>query len=161
MPSFDVVSQVDRQEVDNATNQARKEIANRFDFRGAEATIKLEGDTIKLSAKDEYKLEALEQVLNAKLAKRQVPLRNIERKEENVSPLGHARATLTVKQGIDGPVAKEIIAEIKGSKLKVQAALQERQIRVTGKNKDDLQKVIALLRGGDWPVALSFENFRN
>ena len=161
MPSFDVVSEVDRQEIDNAVNQARKEIANRFDFRGADAEITLEPDAIKLSAKDQYKLEALEEVVMGKLAKRNVPLRNIEREKEAVSPLGHARETLKVKQGIDGNVAKDIVAHIKKSKMKVQAAMQERQIRVTGKNKDDLQAVIALLRGGDWPVALSFTNFRS
>lgn len=161
MPSFDVVSEVDRQEVDNAINQARKEIANRFDFRDAKATIETEPDVLKLSAKDAYKLEALEEVIRGKLAKRNVPLRNIERVDENVSPLGYARATLKIKQGIDGNVAKDIVAAIKSKKMKVQAAIQERHIRVTGKKRDDLQQVMTFLRGGDWPVELSYNNFRN
>jgi len=160
MPSFDVVSEVDEMEVKNALDQARKELANRFDFREAKAGIELEKESIKLSAIDQFKLKALEEIVLAKLARRNVSLKNIERKDADISPLGHARQELKLKQGLETDVAKTITTAIRDSKIKVTCQIQERQIRVTGKSRDDLQSVIALLRGKEWPVALNYTNFR-
>lgn len=160
MPSFDVVSEVDEMEVKNALDQARKEILNRFDFREAKAEILLEKESIKISAIDKFKLTALEEIVLAKLARRNVSLKNIDREEPDISPLGHARQELKLKQGLETEMAKTIIQSIRESKLKVTTQIQERQIRVTGKNRDDLQAVIALLRGKEWPVALNYINFR-
>jgi uncharacterized protein YajQ (UPF0234 family) len=160
MPSFDVVSEVDVMEVKNALDQARKELANRFDFRDAKADIVLEKESIKLSAIDQFKLTALEEIVLAKLARRNVSLKNIDREDPDISPLGHARQELKLKQGLETDMAKTIIQAIRESKLKVTTQIQERQIRVTGKNRDDLQAVIALLRGKEWPVALNYINFR-
>jgi uncharacterized protein YajQ (UPF0234 family) len=161
MPSFDVVSEVDRQEVDNAINQARKELSTRFDFKNSEASITLEQDRIDLKAEDTTRLKSLVEIVIGKLAKRGIDLRNVERKDPAISPLGHARQELHIKQGLDGDKAKEIIKAIKGQDLKVQSALQERQIRVTGKKKDELQTVIQFLRNKDFGVALAFKNFRD
>jgi uncharacterized protein YajQ (UPF0234 family) len=162
MPSFDVVSEVDKQEVDNAINQARKELSTRFDFKGTKAKIELTDPTlIELSAEDSARLKSLVEIVIAKLAKREIDLRNIERKDPNISPLGHARQEIHIKQGIDGDKAKEIVKAIKGLELKVQSQIQDQQIRITGKKKDDLQSVIRLLRGKDFGVGLSFKNFRD
>ena len=161
MPSFDVVSEVDKQEVDNAINQARKELSTRFDFKNSKATIELAEPTlITLSAEDTGKLRSLVEIVIGKLARRDVDLRNIERKEAAVSPLGHARQEIHIRQGLEGEKAKEIIKAIKGFNAKVQSQIQDRQIRVTGKKKDDLQAVIQFLRGKDFGLGLSFRNFR-
>jgi uncharacterized protein YajQ (UPF0234 family) len=161
MASFDIVSEVDGQEVINALDQARKEITTRFDFKDAQAQIELGKDEIKLSAVNDYKLKALEEVVIAKLAKRNVSLKNIDRKQPDISPLGHAKQTIKIIQGLDHDVAKNIVAVIKDAKFKVQSQIQERQIRVTGKSRDELQAVIALLRTKDFPVALNFTNYRS
>jgi len=160
MPSFDVVSEVDEMEVKNAVEQARKELLNRFDFREAKAEILLEKEAIKLSAIDQFKLTALEEIVLGKLARRNVSLKNIERKDPDISPLGHARQELKLKQGLETDMAKTIIQSIRDSKLKVTTQIQERQIRVTSKDRDVLQEVIALLRGKEFPVALNYINFR-
>lgn len=148
-------------EVENAVNQARKELANRFDFKGTKAEIVLEKNEIKLAAEDKFKIKALEEIMVGKLAKRQVSLKNVERTDPEISPLGHARQVLKIKQGIDAPVAKDLTAFIRDLKLKVTTQIMEDQVRVTGKNKDDLQAVIAAVRGREFPVALSFQNFRD
>jgi cyclic-di-GMP-binding protein len=160
MPSFDVVSEVDLMEVKNAVDQAQKELANRFDFREAKAEIVLEKESIKLSAINQFKLTALEEIVLGKLARRNVSLKNIERKGADISPLGHARQELKLKQGLETDVAKTIVLAIRDTKIKVQTQIQDRQVRVTGKNRDDLQAVIAFLRGKDFPVALNYTNFR-
>jgi cyclic-di-GMP-binding protein len=161
MPSFDVVSEVDKQEVDNAINQARKELSTRFDFKDSKATIELVDPTlIELSAEDAGRLRSLVEIVIGRLAKRNIDLRNIERKDPAISPLGHARQEIHIKQGLDGDKAKEIIKAIKGRDLRIQSQIQDRQIRVTGKKKDDLQAVIQFLRGKDFGVGLSFKNFR-
>ena len=160
MPSFDVVSEVDMMEVKNAIEQAQKELANRFDFREAKAEIILEKESIKLSAINQFKIQALEEIVLGKLARRNVSLKNIERKEADISPLGHARQELKLKQGLETDLAKTICQAIRDTKLKVQTQIQDRQIRVTGKNRDDLQEVIALLRGKEFTVALNYTNFR-
>ena len=161
MPSFDVVSEVDKQEVDNAINQARKELSTRFDFKGSKAKIELTNPTlIELSAEDSGRLKSLVEIVIAKLAKREIDLRNVERKDPAISPLGHARQEIHIKQGLDGDKAKEIVKAIKGLELKVQSQLQDQQIRVTGKKRDDLQSVIHFLRARDFGIGLSFKNFR-
>jgi len=160
MPSFDVVSEVDEMEVKNAVEQAQKELANRFDFREAKAEIVLEKEMIKLSAVNQFKIQALEEIVLGKLARRNVSLKNIERKDADISPLGHARQELKLKQGLETDVAKIIVQAIRDTKIKVQTQIQDRQIRVTGKNRDDLQEVIAFLRGKEFSVALNYTNFR-
>jgi uncharacterized protein YajQ (UPF0234 family) len=163
MPSFDIVSEVDKQEIDNAINQSLKELATRFDFKGSKATISWEAkeSKIALSAEDAPRLKALEEIVVSKLAKRNVDLRNIDRQEPTISPLGHASQEILIKQGLDGEKAKEISKAIKGLDLKVQSTLQDRQVRVTGKKRDELQAVIQFLRSRDFEVGLAFRNFRD
>jgi uncharacterized protein YajQ (UPF0234 family) len=161
MPSFDIVSEVDIQELDNALNQARKELATRFDFKGSTAEILLEKEKITLTAEDASRLRGLREIVIGKLSKRGVDLRNVEQVLPAISPLGHARQELKIQQGLEGDKAKEIIAAIKAAGFKVQNQLQDRQIRVTGKKRDDLQDVIAFVRGRDFGVATNFKNFRD
>lgn len=161
MPTFDIVSKVDLMEVQNAINQANKELANRFDFKGANATIQLEKNEIKLSANDKFKIRALEEMVMGKLAKRSIDPKNIDRGEPDISPLGHARQSIKIKQGIEGKVAKEVCTFIRETKIKVTASIQGDEVRVSGKNRDDLQAAIAAVRGHDFPVSLSFINFRD
>jgi uncharacterized protein YajQ (UPF0234 family) len=160
MPSFDVVSEVDMMEVKNALEQAHKELANRFDFRDAKAEILLEKESIKLSAINQFKIQALEEIVLGKLARRNVSLKNIERKDADISPLGHARQELKLKQGLETDVAKIIVQAIRDTKIKVTTQIQDRQVRVTGKDRDALQEVIAVLRAKEFTVALNFTNFR-
>ena len=160
MPSFDVVSEVDEMEVKNAVEQAQKELANRFDFRDAKAEILLEKEEIKLSAINAFKIKALEEIVLGKLARRNISLKNIDRKDPDISPLGHARQELKLKMGLETDIAKTICTAIRDTKIKVQTQIQDRQIRVTGKDRDALQEVIAFLRGKEFPVALNYTNFR-
>ena len=161
MPSFDIVSEVDMQEIDNAVNQARKELATRFDFKGSVAEITVEKEKITLTAEDASRLKGLREIVMAKFGKRGVDLRNIEQVDPAISPLGHARQELKIQQGLEGDKAKEIIQGIKSQNFKVQCQLQDRQIRVTGKKRDDLQDVIAFVRGRDFEVSTAFKNFRD
>ena len=161
MPSFDIVSEVDKQELDNAINQARKELATRFDFKGIATEILLEKDKITLTAQDAAYLRGLREVLIGKLSKRGVDLRNIEQGEPAISSIGHARQELKIQQGLEGNKAKEIIQAIKSQGFKVQSQLQDQQIRVTGKKKDDLQEVIQFIRNRDFGVSTNFKNFRD
>jgi uncharacterized protein YajQ (UPF0234 family) len=161
MPSFDIVSEVDPQEIDNALNQARKELATRFDFKGSVAEIVAEKEKITLTAEDASRLRGLREIVIGKLSKRGVDLRNVEQVEPAISPLGHARQELKIQQGLEGDKAKEIIHAIKAQSFKVQSQLQDRQIRVTGKKRDDLQAVIAFVRSRDFGVATNFKNFRD
>jgi len=161
MPSFDIVSEVDKQELDNALNQARKELATRFDFKGAAAEILADKDKITLTAEDAARLRGLREIVIGKLSKRGVDLRNIEQVEPAISSVGHARQELKIQQGLEGNKAKEIIQAIKSHGFKVQSQLQDRQIRVTGKKKDDLQAVIQFVKSRDFSVATNFKNFRD
>ena len=161
MPSFDIVSEVDKQELDNAINQARKELATRFDFKGIATEILLERDKITLTAQDAAYLRGLREILIGKLSKRGVDLRNIEQGEPAISSIGHARQELKIQQGLEGNKAKEIIQAIKSQGFKVQSQLQDQQIRVTGKKKDELQEVIQFIRNRDFGVSTSFKNFRD
>jgi cyclic-di-GMP-binding protein len=161
MPSFDIVSEVDKQELDNAVNQARKELATRFDFKGVTAEILPEKDKLILIAQDAAHLRGLREILIGKLSKRGVDLRNVEQEEPAISSVGHARQELKIRQGLEGDKAKEIIQAIKSHGFKVQSQLQDRQIRVTGKKKDELQAVIQFVRSRDFDVATNFKNFRD
>jgi uncharacterized protein YajQ (UPF0234 family) len=161
MPSFDIVSEVDKQEIDNALNQARKELATRFDFKGSTAEIQSEKDKIVLTAEDGARLRGLREIVVGKLSKRGVDLRNVAQEEPAISSMGHARQELKIQQGLEGDKAKEIIQAIKAGGFKVQNHLQDRQIRVTGKKRDELQEVIAFVRSKDFGVATIFKNFRD
>ncbi len=161
MPSFDIVSQVNSMEIENAVNIAKKELANRFDFKGTRAEIALEKNEIKLSAESAFKLKALAEIVLGKIAKRNVSFKNVEQCEPEVSSLGHARQSLKIKQGLAPEVAKQVTGFIRESKFKVTTQIQDQQVRVTGKSRDDLQAVIAALRGKDFPVALQFTNYRD
>ena len=148
-------------EIENAVNIAKKELANRFDFKGAQAEIVLEKNEIKLSAENLFKLNALGEIVIGKIAKRNISLKSVEQCEPEVSPLGHARQLIKIKQGIEPEVAKQVTGFIREGKFKVTTQVQDQQVRVTGKSRDDLQAVIAAVRAKDFPVALQFTNFRD
>lgn len=159
--SLDVVSDVDMQEVDNFIQQTVKEISQRFDFRGSRSTVTLEKDTIKILADDELKLKNVLDILQAKAIKRGVSIKTFDYGKIEGAAHGCVRQTVTIKKGISKEKAKDVIAAIKDSKLKVQTQIMEDQIRVSGKNKDDLQKVISLLKQQDFGLDLQFINFRS
>ncbi len=161
MPSFDIVSQVNPMELENAINQAKKELANRFDFKGSKAEILLEKDEIKLTAEDRFKIQALSEIVMGKLAKRSISLKNVERGEPDISPLGHARQSIKIKQGLESDVAKQVTGFIRERKLKVTTQIQGTEVRVNGKSRDELQATIAAVRAGEFPIALQFVNFRD
>jgi cyclic-di-GMP-binding protein len=161
MPSFDIVSEVNSMEIENAVNIAKKELANRFDFKGSQAEIVLDKNEIKLSAPDAFKLKALTDIVLGKIARRNISLKNVEQCDPDVSPLGHARQLLKITQGLATDIAKQITCFIRESKFKVTTQIQDQQIRVTSKSRDDLQAVIAAVRARDFPVALQFTNFRD
>ena len=161
MPSFDIVSQVNSMEIENAVNQAKKELANRFDFKGSKAEIILEKTEIKLSAEDDFKVRTLNEMVIGKLAKRGISLKSVEQCDPDISPLGHARQVIKIKNGIESSVAKQITGFIRDGKFKVTTQIQGEEVRVTGKSRDELQAVIAALRAKDFPAALQFTNFRD
>src|SRR5438874_12843426 len=161
MPSFDIVSEVDSQEIDNALNQDRQELVTRFDLKDAKTEIVQEKDKIILSADDAAHLKALREIVIGKLSKRGVDLRNVKQEEPALSSVGHGRQELKIQQGLEGDKAKEIIQAIKAQNFKVQSELQDRQLRVTGDKKDELQTVIQFIRGRDFGVATNFKNFRD
>lgn len=161
MPSFDIVSKVPWHEVDNALMQAQKEVAQRFDFRntGTEIEKTTEGLIVTSSSDDRAKAGLL--VLQEKLIKRKVSLKFLDVQDPTKTSKGGARILSKVKEGIDVEPARKILAAIKEAKLKVTSSIQESQVRVTGKNKDDLQKTIALVRGMEIDIEVSFNNFRD
>jgi uncharacterized protein YajQ (UPF0234 family) len=164
MPSFDVVSQVNMAELDNALTQTRKEVDTRYDFKGAKASVDRTGpNELLLKAAGEERVATLRELLFTKLAKRGISLRNVELGKVEESGLQLHKQTLTVREGIATEKAKRIVALVKDSKLKVQASIQGDTVRVTGKNRDDLQAVIALLRGemDALELELQFNNFRD
>lgn len=160
MPSFDIVSKVDMQEVDNAVNQAIKEIGQRYDFKGSKSQITQEKDSIKILADDDYKLKAVVDVLQSKLLKRNISIKSLQYGKIEPASGGMVRQIIDVQQGISKEKGKEVVATIKESKIKVQAQIQDDQVRVTGKNRDDLQETIQLLKGKDLGVEMQFTNFR-
>jgi uncharacterized protein YajQ (UPF0234 family) len=161
MPSFDIVSQVNSMEIENAVNQAKKELANRFDFKGSKAEIVLEKTEIKLTAEDQFKVTTLNEMVIGKLAKRGISLKSVEQCEPDISPLGHARQLIKIKQGIETTVAKQITGFIRDGKFKVTTQIQGDAVRVTGKSRDELQTVIGAVRAKEFPVAVQFVNFRD
>ena len=160
MPSFDVVSEVNMQEARNAVDQANREIGTRFDFKGTKSSFSLSDDTISLLTETEFQLKQMLDILENKLIKRGIALGSLDvaKPESNIK---EARQNVTIKQGIDIELAKQLIKSIKNSKIKVQATIHEDKIRVTGKKRDDLQEAIALLRQEKIQLPLQFNNFRD
>jgi uncharacterized protein YajQ (UPF0234 family) len=161
MPSFDVVSKVQHHEVDNAFQQAQKEIAQRFDFKDTETTLERAPDAITVRSSSEDRAKAGLTVLQDKLVKRKVSLRFTEAGKPEPTGKGGSRIVVTIKEGIEVEKARTIVQIIKESKLKVQASIQDAQVRVSGKNKDELQAAIQALRGRDLGIELQFVNFRD
>jgi cyclic-di-GMP-binding protein len=160
MPSFDVVSKPQWNEVDNALNQAQKEIGQRFDFKDTETELERTPEGLVVRSSSDDRLKAAIQVLHEKLVKRKVSLRYLDQQKPEKTSKGGAKVLIKVKEGIESEAAKKIVLAIKNAKLKVQAAIQEQQVRVTGKNKDDLQGAIQLVRGLEMEIELQFINFR-
>ncbi|HET9485258.1 MAG TPA: YajQ family cyclic di-GMP-binding protein [Xanthomonadales bacterium] len=160
MPSFDVVSEVDKHELTNAVDQANRELANRFDFKGTDASFVLDGFTIVQSAPSDFQLEQMLAILRGRLAARRIDVRAMDVGEPEVN-LARAKQKITIKQGIEQSVAKKIVATLKDAKLKVEAQIQGEKLRVTGKKRDDLQLAMALLRQAELEVPLQFDNFRD
>ncbi|MBM4268741.1 MAG: YajQ family cyclic di-GMP-binding protein [Deltaproteobacteria bacterium] len=162
MPSFDVVSRVEMQEVDNALQQARKEIQQRYDFKDSKTEVDFDQEktTIAITSDDEFRVKAVVEILQGKLAKRNVSLKSLEYGKIEPAAGGHARQSIKIHQGLEMDDARELVKKIKSSKLKVQAQVQDDQVRVTGKKRDDLQEVIQLLRGLDFRRPLQFVNMR-
>jgi len=160
--SFDVVSKVDLQEVLNAVQQASKEIATRFDFRGSKSKVEWNEKelTLTLTSDDEGKLKSVKDILETRLVKRGVAVRSLDYQKVEPAAMGTVRQDVKIQQGIASEKAKEIVKTIKDRKLKVQAAIQGDQVRVSGRAKDDLQEVMTLLRAGDFGVSLQFTNYR-
>ena len=161
--SFDITSNVDLQEVDNALNQARKEVAQRYDFKGSKASIEFDAkaSTLVLVADDEFKLNALWEIVQTRLVRRNVPVKNLTRGAAQPAANTTVRQEISLQQGIPSEKAKEIVKHLKDAKLKkVQASIQGDQVRVQSPSKDDLQDAMRLLREGDFGVALQFGNYR-
>ncbi|WP_309122962.1 YajQ family cyclic di-GMP-binding protein [Paenibacillus sp.] len=158
--SFDIVSKVDMNELQNAVTQAEKEIATRFDFKGSKSEIKLEKEALILVSDDEYKLNSVVDILQSKMVKRGISIKNMDFGKLEPASGGTVRQQVKLKQGIGQEDAKKINILIRDSKLKVKSQIQGDQLRVTGKSKDDLQAVMALLRGADLPLELQFVNFK-
>ena len=161
MPSFDIVSKVDMQEVDNAVNQTIKEIAQRYDFKGSKSEVTLEKDSIKVLADDDFRLKAIIDILQSKFIKRGISIKSLDYGKAETASGGMVRQNIAIRQGIAKEKGKEICTIIKETKIKVQGQIQEDQVRVTGKNIDDLQEIIQLLKGKDMDVELQFINFRS
>jgi uncharacterized protein YajQ (UPF0234 family) len=160
MPSFDIVSEANQVELRNAVEQANKEIANRFDFKGSDARVEQAEDALTLYADDEFKLGQVFDILAAKLAKRNVDLRFLDRGEIEKIGGNKVKQQATVKEGVGGELGKKIVKILKDGKLKVQASIQGEAVRVSGAKKDALQEAIALVRKSVADVPLQFQNFR-
>lgn len=158
--SFDVVSKVDMQEVNNAINQANKEISQRYDFKNSKSQISLEGDDLKLVSDDQYKLDSVIDILQTKLLKRSVSIKNLQYGKVEEAGGGLVRQIVKIKQGVETDNAKQIVKDIKNLKLKVQAQIIGDAVRVTAKSRDDLQAVIQVLKENDYGLELQFTNYR-
>lgn len=160
MPSFDIVSEVDMPEVNNALDQARREVGTRFDFKGVDATFEIKEKEITLTADSEFQIEQMLDILKGKMVKRNVDVKSLE--VGTVKQSGkQALLTITIQQGIDGDEARKLVKLIKDSKAKVQTAIQGDKLRITGKKRDDLQGVIAMVRDANLDVPVQFNNFRD
>ena len=160
MPSFDVVSEFDAHEARNAVDQANREVDTRFDFKGTGSKFEQEGQVITLKSQTEFQLEQMLTILRQKLAKRGIDIACMQEETPEVTG-SEARQKVVLREGIDTPLARDLVKKIKGSKLKVQPAIQGEKLRVTGKKRDDLQAVIAMLKEEDVGLPLQFENFRD
>lgn len=160
MPSFDVVSEVDSHELSNAIDQANREVTTRFDFKGTDSKFELDENVIKLSSGSEFQLQQMYDILCGKLVKRGIDIIALD-KGEPVIQAKTATQTITVREGIQSDDARKLVKLIKDQKMKVQTAIQGDQLRVTGKKRDDLQEVIALLREADMGLPLQYKNFRD
>ena len=160
MPSFDVVSEVDKHELTNAVDQANRELSNRFDFKGSDAHFALSESVITQTAPSDFQLQQMLDILRQRLTARSIDVRCLDVGEPEIN-LATAKQTITVKQGIEQPLAKKIVAAIKAAKIKVEAQINGDKLRVTGKKRDDLQTAMALLRKSDFEVPLQFDNFRD
>ena len=160
--SFDIVSEVNLQIVDDAINVALKEIQNRFDFKGVTVTIELKRNdkALELCAPSEMKIQQVKDILMQKFGKKEISYKSLSLKKSEKAANGGIRESYSIVTGIDKEIAKTIVKDIKDSGIKVQASIQDEKVRVTGKSKDDLQAVIALLRGKDYPIPLQFTNYR-
>ena len=158
--SFDIVSKTDMQEVANAVQQAQKELAQRFDFKGRKSSIELTGEEIELNSDDEGKLRSVKDILESKLVKRGVALKALDYGKLEAAQMGTVRQKAKIVQGIESEKAKAIVKTIKDAKLKVQASIQADQVRVVGRTKDDLQRAIQLVKGNDYGIPLQFTNYR-
>ena len=159
--SFDVVSKIEMTEVTNAVTQASKEIGQRFDFKGSVSSITQEKDGLVILSDDDFKLKSVVDILQGKLVKRGVPIKNLTYGKVEPAQGGAVRQRIALQQGIPTDKAKEIVKAIKDAKMKVQASIQADQVRVSGKSRDELQAVIALLKGRDFGVELQFTNYRS
>jgi uncharacterized protein YajQ (UPF0234 family) len=160
MPSFDIVSEVDKHEMTNAVDQAKRDLENRYDLRGTNSSFELEGFVVSMTAPSEFNLEQMTEMLHKRLAGRHIDLRALEAGDVETNLAG-ARQKITIKQGIEQAQAKKIVARIKEAKLKVDASITGDKLRVTGKKRDDLQLAIAFLKKAELEVALQFNNFRD
>jgi hypothetical protein len=161
MPSFDIVSEVDKQELRNAVDQVNKEVANRFDFKGSDARVEQAEYVLTVYADDDFKLDQVQEIVNAKLIKRGIDIKCLDiGKSEKVSG-NKVKRTVTVKTGVESELAKKIVKLIKDSKLKVQASIQGETVRVSGAKRDTLQEAIALIRKSISDFPLQFQNFRD
>lgn len=160
MPTFDIVSEVEMPEVNNALDQARREIDTRFDFKGVDATFELKDKTITIKADSEFQIDQMLDILKGKMVKRNVDVKSLAVGEVQKSGK-QSLQDVTIQQGIEADVARKIVKLVKDSKIKVQAAIQGEKLRVTGKKRDDLQEVIAMLRDAKLEIPLQFNNFRD
>jgi uncharacterized protein YajQ (UPF0234 family) len=158
--SFDIVSKTEMQEVANAVQQAQKELAQRFDFKGSKSSIELSAEEIILGSDDEGKLRSVKDILESKLVKRQVSLKALDYGKVEAAQMGTVRQKAKIVQGIESEKAKAIVKTIKDAKLKVQASIQSDQVRVVGRTKDDLQRAIQLVKANDYGIPLQFTNYR-
>jgi cyclic-di-GMP-binding protein len=160
MPSFDVVSKIDTHEITNAVDQTNRELNSRFDFKGTDARVEQAKTTITIIAPSDFQLKQVDEILCSKLAKRNIDIRVLEYKDPETN-LAQAKQNIEVRQGINAEFAKKLVKLIKEANLKVQASIQGEQVRVTGKKRDDLQAVMAFLRGAKLDMPVQFENFRD
>ena len=160
MPSFDVVSEINQQELTNAVDQANREISNRFDFKGTNSKIEQKDEQLTLIAPSEFQVTQIKDILHIKLSKREIDIRCLDAGKITES-INEARQEIVVRQGINKELAKKIVKIIKETKIKVQGSIQGEQVRVTGKKRDDLQNVIELLKKQEIELPLQFENFRD
>lgn len=160
MPSFDIVSEVDGHELQNAIDQVNKEIANRFDFKGSDAKVEHKENVLTLSAQSDFQVQQIRPMLYEKLVKRGIDVQCLDESAIEQSGM-RAHQRITIKEGLDKEAAKKVVKAIKEAKLKVQAAVQGEQVRVTGKKRDDLQQTMAMLRGAELGIPLQYNNFRD